>query len=44
MHIHIGAMDFLTTAAYIIIFAYVWRSLSAHWSDNPVGQAMSFIF
>lgn len=44
MHIHVGAMDALCTFAYIIVFAYIWRALSAHWADNPVGQAMSFIF
>jgi hypothetical protein len=44
MHIHIGAMDFLIVWAYIIIGAYIWRALAAHFSDSPIGQAMAFIF
>jgi hypothetical protein len=44
MHIHVGALDFFITAAYIIIFAYIWRALAAHWSGNSLGQAMAFIF
>lgn len=44
MHIHVGALDFMITVAYVIIFAYIWRSLAAHWSDNALGQAMAFIF
>lgn len=44
MHIHIGAMDFFITAAYIIIFAYIWRAISANLADTSLGQAMAFIF
>jgi hypothetical protein len=44
MHIHIGAMDFFITAAYIIIFAYIWRAISSYFADRPIGQAMAFIF
>lgn len=44
MHIHIGALDFLITAAYVIIFAYIWRSISAYFADRPLGQAMAYIF
>ena len=44
MHIHIGAIDFFITAAYIIIFAYIWRAVSANLADTSIGQAMAFIF
>ena len=44
MHIHIGAMDFAITVAFIIIFSYIWRSISLHLADRPIGQAMAFIF
>jgi hypothetical protein len=44
MHIHVGALDFFITAAYIIIFAYIWRAISSYWADRPIGQAMAFIF
>ncbi len=50
IHLHISALELTTSAAYIIIFGFLWRSLSAHLagSDNPffasVGKAMSFIY
>ena len=44
MHIHIGAVDFLVVSAYVIIFAFIWRSVSAYYHDNALGQAMAFIF
>ena len=44
MHVHISPVEFATTAAFIIIFGFFWRSLAARWSDNSVGQAMAFIF
>lgn len=43
-HIHASAMSFLITAAFIILFGFLWRSLSAQWSDNSVGKAMAFIY
>lgn len=43
MHLHIGAVDFLIFSAYVIIFAYIWRTLSAWWADRPIGQAMAYI-
>lgn len=44
MHVHVSPVEFLTTAAFIVIFGFFWRTLSARWSDNPVGQAMAFIY
>lgn len=44
MHIHVGALDFMITAAYIIVFAYIWRSASIYLADRKLGQAMAFIF
>lgn len=44
MHVHISPVEFLSTAAYIIIFGFLWRTLASRWSDNPVGQAMAYIF
>lgn len=44
MHIHVGALDFFITAAYVIILAYLWRAISSYWADRPIGQAMAFIF
>jgi len=44
MHIHVGAMDFLITAGYIIVFAFLWRTIAALNHDTAVGQAMSYLF
>lgn len=44
MHVHVSPVEFLTTAAFIVIFGFLWRSLSARWADNNVGQAMAFIY
>lgn len=43
MHIHLGALDFLTTACYIIIFSFLWKYFAVRWHNNTVGQAMSTI-
>lgn len=44
MHVHVSPIEFLTVAAYLVIFGFLWRSLAARWSDKPVGQAMAFIY
>lgn len=44
MHIHVSPVEFLTTACYVVIFGFLWRSLAARWSDNSVGQGMAYIF
>lgn len=44
MHVHISPVEFLATAAYLVVFGFLWRSLAARWSENPVGQAMAFIY
>lgn len=44
MHVHVSPVEFLTVAAYIVIFGFFWRTLAAKWSNNQVGQAMAFIF
>lgn len=44
MHVHVSPVEFLTTVCYLVIFGFLWRSLSARWSDKPMGQAMAFIY
>lgn len=44
VHVHVSALEFFVTAAYIIVFGFLWRSLAARWSERPVGQAMAYIF
>lgn len=43
-HIHASALSGMITAAFIIIFGFLWRSLSMRWSERPIGQAMAFIY
>lgn len=44
IHVHVSPVEFLSTAAYVVLFGFLWRTLSARWSDNAAGQAMAFIF
>jgi hypothetical protein len=44
MHVHISPVEFASTACYVIIFGFMWRTLAAKNSDNKVGQAMAYIF
>jgi len=44
MHLMIGLPEFLAVAAYLLIFGFLWRTLSAKLSDKPIGQAMAFIY
>mgnify|MGYP000561917203 FL=1 len=44
MHVHVSPVEFLTVAAYIVIFGFMWRTLAGRWADKPVGQAMAYIF
>lgn len=44
MHIHLGGFDFLTTCLYVVIFAFIWRTIANYLSDTKVGQAMAYIF
>jgi hypothetical protein len=38
------AMDFVKTAAAIVIFGFLWRYLSARQAGTRVGAAMAFIY
>lgn len=44
MHVHVEPVTFLTFAAFLVIFGFFWRTLSARWADNKVGQAMAYIY
>jgi len=43
VHIHLGGMDFLKVSAYVIIFAYIWKTIAAHFSHTAFGRAMGYI-
>lgn len=44
MHVHVSPLEFLQSAAFIVIFGFLWRTLAAKMSDNQVGQAMAYIY
>lgn len=44
MHVHVSPVEFVTFAAYLVIFGFAWRSLALRWADKPIGQAMAYIF
>lgn len=37
-------VEFLSTAAYVLIFTFFWRLLAARWSDRPIGRAMAAVY
>lgn len=41
MHVHVGALDFVKVACYIVIFEFIWNWLSMKFSESVWGQAMS---
>lgn len=44
MHVHVGVPEFLAALSYLIIAGFLWRSAAARLSDQPLGQAMAFIY
>lgn len=44
MVVNISAVNFMVTAAYLVIFGFLWRSLAAKWSEKPLGKAMAYIY
>ena len=38
-----STLNFLIVAAFMIIFMFMWRNLSARWAERPIGQAMASI-
>lgn len=41
MHIHVNALDFLVTLAYMVIGSFMLRSISYTWPDSKVGKALA---
>jgi len=44
MHIHVGALDAIKIFLSVVIVGFFWRIVAGYFSDNPVGQAMSFVY
>lgn len=46
MHVHVSALDFSITAAYVILFAFLWRQIASRLAakGSPLGDAMLALF
>lgn len=44
MNVHIGLPEFVSFSAMVVLFGFLWRSLSARWAETPFGKAMAFIY
>jgi hypothetical protein len=44
VHIHVGALDAFKVFLYVIIIGFFWRIIAGKMSDNPIGQAMAFLY
>lgn len=33
-HVHVGVVEFLTVAAYVLIFTFLWRAAAAKLNDR----------
>lgn len=44
MHVHVGIVEAVVTAAYLIIFGFLWRSATIALAETPLGQAMAYIY
>lgn len=40
-HVHVGLVEFITVACYVVIFTFLWRVLTAKLSDRPLGRGMA---
>ena len=38
-----STLNFLIVGAFVMIWMFFWRNLSARWSERPIGQAMASI-
>ncbi len=41
MHVHVGALSLMITAAEVIIVLFAMRMLAAKYPESPVGKAMA---
>lgn len=44
MHVHVSPVEFLSVAAYLVIFGFAWRTIAAKTADTSVGKAMAYIY
>lgn len=44
-HVHVGLVEFLTIAASVVIFTFLWRmAIAAVGADRPLGRAMAAVY
>lgn len=41
MHVHVGALSGIITAAEVIIVMFIMRWLQARFPDSPIGKALA---
>jgi hypothetical protein len=44
MNLNIGLLGFLTFAAYLIIFGFMARAISARYPDSTASKAIAYIY
>lgn len=45
-HVHVGVVEFLSTACYVLIFTLLWRTLAARLNDRHpnLAAAMTAVY
>lgn len=44
MHVHVGLLKSFMTFLDVIVWGFFWRLLAMMNAEQPVGQAMAFIY
>lgn len=43
-HVHVSALSAVIIFCYLIIFGFIWRTLSMRFAESPWGKAMAVIY
>lgn len=43
MHVHVSALSFLVSFAYLILGLFLLLYIAAQWPDSPIGQAAAVL-
>lgn len=43
-HVHVGFVEGVVVALYVLIFTFLWRALAARLADKPIGRAMAAVY
>jgi len=44
MNLNIGLLGFATFAAYLVIFGFIARSITARYPDSTISKAIGYIY